>query len=91
MRLEERRLPLLMHGPEDVPFLSFRAVALSAVFPPYLSHLSRAAPAGGLFRCSFRSLGTADKTGTSFSSFTVFVSHKRLVVNLLLFLCLISA
>ena len=91
MRLEERRLPLLMHGPEDVPFLSFRAVALSAVFPPYLSHLSRAVSAGGLFRCSFRSLGTADKTGTSFSSFTVFVSHKRLVVNLLLFLCLISA
>ena len=91
MRLEERRLPLLMHGLEDVPFLSFRAVALSAVFPPYLSHLSRAASAGGLFRCSFRSLGTADKTGTSFSSFTVFVSHKHLVVNLLPFLCLISA
>ena len=89
--MEERRLPLLMHGPEDVPFLSFRVVALSAVFPPYLSHLSPVAPAGGLFRCSFRSLGTADKTGTSFSSFTVFVSHKRLVVNLLLFLCLISA
>ncbi|AEA20217.1 hypothetical protein HMPREF9137_1969 [Prevotella denticola F0289] len=91
MRLEERRLPLLMHGPADVPFLSFRAVALSAVFPPYLSHLSRAASAGGLFRCSFCSLGTADKTGTSFSSFIVFVSHKRLVVNLLPFLCLISA
>lgn len=89
--MEEGRLPLLMHGPADVPFLSFRAVALSAVFPPYLSHLSRAAPSGGLFRCSFRSLGTADKTGTSFSSFAVFVSHKCLVVNLLPFLCLISA
>ena len=80
-----------MHGPADVPFLSFRAVVLSAVFPPYLSHLSPVAPAGGQFRYSFRSLGTADKTGTSFSSFAVFVSHKRLVVNLLLFLCLISA
>ena len=65
MRLEDRRLPLLMYGPEDVPFLSFRAVALSAVFPPYLSHLSWAALAEGLFRCSFRSFGTADKTGTA--------------------------
>ena len=89
--MEERRLSLLMHGPEDVPFLSFRAMALSAVFPSYLSHLSPEALVEGLFRCSFRSLGTADKTGTFFPSFTVFVSHKRLVVNLLPFFCLISA